>query len=215
MTEHRRLEKEILETSTREQHRIGHDLHDGICQQLAGIGFLSDILFDKLDEQKSPEAAAAKKITELVNLANKQTRGMARGLFPVRLEENGLISALEELAVNAGAFFNTKCEFHSEATVAIRDHTVARHLYYIAQESILNAVKHGKAEHIEIHLKAEGVDGCVLTVRDDGQGLPASPSETYGMGLRIMNYRARLIRAALQVNNRSSGGVEIVCRIIG
>ena len=215
VTEHRRLEKEILETSTREQHRIGHDLHDGVCQQLAGIGFLTDILFDQLDEQKRPEAKAAKKITELVNQANKQTRGMARGLFPVRLEENGLISALEELSVNAGAFFNTKCEFNYEASVAIRDHTVARHLYYIAQESILNAVKHGKARLIQIHLKAEGVDRCVLTVRDDGQGLPSNPAETYGMGLRIMNYRARLIRATLKVNNRQSGGVEIDCRIIG
>jgi PAS domain S-box-containing protein len=212
VTEHRRLEKEILEISTREQHRIGHDLHDGICQQLAGICFLSEILFNKLSQEKHPETEAVKKLTGLVNSVNKETRGVARGLFPVRLEENGLVSALKELANNTGAFFNTKCEFHLEALVTIRDHTVAQQLYYIAQESILNAVKHGKAQHIQIFLK-DGVDRCVLTVRDNGRGLPANPGEPSGMGLRIMNYRARLVNATLQVNNHAEGGVEVVCQL--
>lgn len=214
VTEHRRLEKEILEISTREQHRIGHDLHDGICQQLAGICFLSDTLFNKLDQAKHPETEAAKKLTGLVNKVNKEARGVARGLFPVRLEENGLVSALEELAANAGAFFNTKCEFVHDASVTIRDHTVAQQLYYIAQESILNAVKHGKARLIQIHLK-DGVDGCALTVRDDGQGMPSGSAESRGLGLRIMKYRARLISATLQVNNRPTGGVEVICRLPG
>jgi PAS domain S-box-containing protein len=212
VTEHRRLEKEILEISTREQHRIGHDLHDGICQQLAGICFLSEILFNKLSQSKHPETEAAKKLTGLVNSVNKETRGVARGLFPVRLEENGLVSALEELANNTGAFFNTRCEFHREAPVTIRDHIVAQQLYYIAQESILNAVKHGKAGLIQIFLR-DGVDRCVLTVRDNGRGLPANPGESNGMGLRIMDYRARLINATLQVSNRQEGGVEVVCEL--
>jgi PAS domain S-box-containing protein len=212
VTEHRRLEKEVLEISTREQHRIGHDLHDGICQQLAGICFLSEILFKKLDQAKHPETEAAKKLTGLVNAVNKETRGVARGLFPVRLEENGLFSALEELAKNTGAFFNTRCEFFHDSMVTIRDHIVAQQLYYIAQESILNAVKHGKASLIQIFLK-DGADHCSLIVRDNGRGLPASFSENTGMGLRIMNYRARLISATLQVSNRQEGGVEVLCQL--
>jgi len=212
VTEHRRLEKEILEISTREQHRIGHDLHDGICQQLAGICFLSEILFKNLEQVKHPETEAAKKLTGLVNAVNKETRGVARGLFPVRLEENGLISALEELAKNTGAFFNTRCEFFHDSMVTIRDHTVAHQLYFITQESILNAVKHGKANLIQIFLK-DGVDHCSLNVRDDGRGLPTSFSENNGMGLRIMKYRARLIGATLQVSNRQEGGVEVLCQL--
>jgi PAS domain S-box-containing protein len=213
VTEHRRLEKEILGISTREQHRIGHDLHDGICQQLSGICFLSEILFNNLDQAKHPETEAAKKLSRLVNSVNKETRGVARGLFPVRLEENGLVSALGELANNTGAFFNTKCEFHSDASVTISDHTVSQQLYYIAQEAILNAAKHGKAKLIQIRLK-NGPDGCVLTVLDDGRGMPATPSEIRGMGLRIMEYRARMIYATLEVNNHQLGGVEVVCRLV-
>ncbi len=214
VTERRRLEKEILEISTREQHRIGHDLHDGVCQQLAGIGFLSDILADKLEEQKRPEAAEAHSISELVNKANKQTRGVARGLFPVRLEENGLVSALEELAENAGGFLNTKCDFHCNGSIVIRDHAVGHHIYYIAQEAILNAVKHGKAGRIEVELAAHDGDGYLLAVRDDGVGITSGPAPARGMGIRIMKYRARMIDAELQVQPRAGGGTEVSCRFI-
>lgn len=212
VTERRRLEKEILEVSTREQHRIGHDLHDGVCQQLAGISCLSDILAGKLDEQGRPEAAEAHKITSLLNQANKQTRGVARGLFPVQLEENGLASALEELAENAGTFFGLRCEFRCEPLVVVRDHTVAQHLYFIAQEAIVNAVKHGKANWIELRLAAGENHESVLTIQDNGIGLAAPPAKSPGMGIRIMKYRARLIGAEVHVRSRAGGGTEVMCR---
>ncbi|HWW03115.1 MAG TPA: PAS domain S-box protein [Candidatus Acidoferrum sp.] len=211
VTERRRLEREILEVSTREQRRIGHDLHDGICQQLAGISCLTDILAGKLDEQGWPEAAEAHKITSLLNEVNKQTRGVARGLFPVQLEENGLVSALEELAENAGTFFTIRCEFRCETPVAVRDHAVAHHLYFIAQEAIVNAVKHGKADLVELRLAAEGGHGCVLTIQDNGAGLASPPAKSRGMGIRIMKYRARLIGAEVQIRSRAAGGTEVVC----
>jgi len=211
VTERRRLEREILEVSTREQHRIGHDLHDGVCQQLAGISCLSDILAGKLEQQGRPEAAEAHQITALLNQANKQTRGVARGLFPVQLEENGLISAFEELAENAGNFFQTRCEFHCETPVAVRDHAVAQHLYFIAQEAIVNAVRHGKASRIELRLARGDGHSCVLTIQDNGTGFSAPPAKTRGMGIRIMKYRARLIGAELQVRLRPGGGTEVIC----
>jgi PAS domain S-box-containing protein len=212
VSERRRLEKEILEVSTREQRRIGHDLHDGVCQQLAGISCLSDTLAGKLDEQSRPEAAVAHRITELVNQANKQTRGAARGLFPVRLEENGLISALEEVAQSATAFFDTRCEFQCESPVTVRDLTVAHHLYFIAQEAILNAVRHGKARLIKVRLAADGDNRGVLSVQDDGVGLSLPQGHNAGMGIRIMKYRARMIGGSVQILPRPGGGTEVLCR---
>jgi PAS domain S-box-containing protein len=214
VTERRRLEREILEISTREQRRIGHDLHDGVCQQLAGIGFLSDILADKLQEQNRPEAAEAQSIAELVNKANKQTRGVARGLFPVRLEENGLASALEELAESTGTFFNTPCELRCDSPVVIPDNTVAHHLYYIAQEAILNAIKHGNARRIEVQLTKSGDGGHLLSVRNDGAALALPSARNRGMGIRIMKYRARMIGATLQIDSPPGGGVEVACRFV-
>ncbi len=211
VTERRRLEKEIMEISTREQRRIGHDLHDGVCQQLAGIAFLSDTLADRLLEQRRPEAAEAEKITELVHKANKQTRGVARGLFPIQLEENGLVSALAELVEHAGVFFGTRCEFHCDAPILIRDETLAHHLYYLAREAILNAVKHGHAGRIEVRLETAEHGRFRLAVRDDGVGLASAPTAGHGMGIPIIKYRARVIGAEVQLSSRPDGGAEMVC----
>jgi signal transduction histidine kinase len=210
VTERRRLENEILEVSTREQRRIGHDLHDGVCQQLSGIAMISDILADKLEEQHNADAADAHKITELVNKANKQARGLARGLFPLQLEENGLVAALEELAENASAFFNTRCEFLCEAPVLV-EHMMAHHLFYIAQEAILNAVKHGKATFIQVQL-SPSPQGSQLTIRDNGCGVTFPLPNGSGMGIRIMKYRARMIGAEVDIAARPEGGTEVACR---
>src|SRR4029077_13388034 len=80
ITERKRLERELLEISNREQRRIGHDLHDGVCQQLAGIALMTSSLAEQLDEKRVPESAEAEKITSLLNTVIDQTRGVARGL---------------------------------------------------------------------------------------------------------------------------------------
>lgn len=213
VTERRRLEHEILEIAKRERMRIGHDLHDGVCQQQSGIVFLADILADKLEEQHRPEVTEARRITELLNNVNKQTRNVARGLFPVQLVENGLISGLRELTESTGAFFKVQCSFHCEGPVMIADHSAANHLYYIAQEAMVNAVKHGNAKYVEVRLMPNGMGGCILTISDDGVGMPPEPLRKLGMGLRIMHYRARMIGAELEVQPRPGHGTEVVCNL--
>jgi PAS domain S-box-containing protein len=208
ITERKRLEKEILEISNQEQRRIGHDLHDGVCQQLAGIAYRMDVLADELQEKGVAESAEAEKIGALINEAITQTRGVARGLFPVRLEENGLAMALEDLAANAQNLFKVHCELSCPESPAI-ENGVAQHLYYIAQEAVVNAVKHGNASRISISL-ARSNGRFALTVNDNGAGFQ-SPRESGGMGIRIMHYRARVIGAKLNLGSRSEGGAHVTC----
>ncbi len=210
ITERKRLEREILEISNREQRRIGHDLHDGVCQQLAGIAFMTETLADRLQEQSVPESTQAERITRLLNTVIHQTRGVARGLFPVRLEENGLASALEELAANASELFKIECRFVCEDPPAAVDNEVALHLYYIVLEAVANASKHGKAEHVTITLEP-AKDRYALSVRDDGAGFTPSRSPQTGMGVRIMHYRARVIGAILTLQSHPGTGTHVAC----
>ncbi len=210
ITERKRLEKEILEISNREQQRIGHDLHDGVCQQLAGIAYRVDILADQLQEKKFPEASEAERIGGLVNQAITQTRSVARGLFPVHLEESGLVLALEDLAANANNLFKIKCDFACEEPAPVLDHGAAAHLYYIAQEAVLNAVKHGKATHVKISLRH--VDGHFeLSIQDDGTGFQPVNGSAKGMGVRIMQYRAKTIGATLDLKSSAGNGTRVTC----
>jgi len=210
ITERKRLEKEILEVSNREQRRIGHDLHDGVCQQLAGIAYRVDILADQLQEKKVAESSEAERIGTLINEAITQTRSVARGLFPVRLEENGLIWALEDLVANVGSLFRIKCDLSCDETFPTVENDTALHLYYIVQEAVLNAAKHGNATRIIIAL-SRNEERLSLTIQDDGSGFELSGVNHSGMGIRIMRYRARVIGATLDLKSLPGQGTQITC----
>lgn len=212
ITERKRLEREILEISNREQRRIGHDLHDGVCQQLAGIAYMTASLTDSLQEKGAEEFSQAERIGSLLNAVMNQTRGVARGLFPVRLEENGLASALEELATNASELFKVSCRFVADQPPEAVDNGIALHLYYIALEAVANAAKHGKSGNIVIGLAPAG-DRYELSIRDDGIGFHTS-SNSSGMGIRIMRYRARVIGATLSLQSQPGSGTHVICQFL-
>ncbi len=212
ITERKRLEKEILEISAREQRRIGQDLHDGLGQHLTGIAFLSKVLEQKLAAKSFGEAAQAAEIVTLVNQAVTQTRDLGRGLCPVQLEAHGLVAALQELASTTESLFNVTCRFQSEHTILVHDNAVATHLYYIAQEAVSNAIKHGKAQDIVFGLMAAH-DRITLTVMDDGIGFPEVLEKHTGMGLHIMNYRARMIDGSLTVQRNADRGTTVTCSV--
>jgi two-component system sensor kinase FixL len=172
ITERKRLEREILEISEREQRRIGHDLHDGLCQHLAGIEMMSQVLEQKLSSRSRDAARRAGEIAKNVRDAISQTRSLARGLSPVTLESEGLMSALQELAENTGTIFHVVCRFDCNPPVSVADHAVATHLFRLAQEAVANAIKHGRAKRISIRLTGER-GRVVLKVDDDGAGFPA------------------------------------------
>jgi PAS domain S-box-containing protein len=210
ITERKRLEREILEISDREQRRIGHDLHDGLCQHLAGIELMSQVLEQKLTPQSKDAAKRASDIAKYVREAIGQTRSLARGLSPVTLESEGLTSALHELAVNAEKLFNVKCHFEGDSQVSVNNHAMATHLFRLAQEAVSNAIKHGKAGQISIHLKADP-GRIYLAVNDNGKGFPKKSPKFKGMGLRIMQFRTGIIGGILTIERNADGGTSVIC----
>ncbi len=210
ITERKRLEREILEISDREQRRIGHDLHDGLCQHLAGIELMSQVLEQKLTPRSKDAAKRAGDIAKNVREAIGQTRSLARGLSPVTLESEGLTSALHELAVNTEKLFNVECRFDADSDVSVPNHAVATHLFRLAQEAVSNAIKHGKAKRISIHLKADP-GRLYLAVNDSGRGMPAEIPNPKGMGLRIMQSRVGMIGGTLTIERNAGGGTSVIC----
>jgi PAS domain S-box-containing protein len=210
ITEKKRLEKSILEVSGREQRRIGQDLHDGLGQHLTGIAFLAKVQEQNLAAQGLVEAAAAGKIVRLVNEAIYKTRELSRGLHPVLSEPNGLVMALQQLALEVEDVFHVPCRFEVGEDLFIYDENVATHLFRIGQEAVHNAIKHARPNHIRIVLSSLKTGGA-LTVTDNGRGLPADARTRTGMGLNIMNYRAGMIGGSLEVERRSGGGTRVTC----
>jgi two-component system sensor kinase FixL len=212
ISERRRLERQVLDAAAEEQRRIGHDLHDGLCQQLAGIAFANEVLSQKLFGRGAPEAATAEKIGKLVDDAITQARQLARGLQPVTLEAGGLTGALRGLCSKVEETFHVSCIFECDNLVLVHDNAAATHLYRIAQEAVSNAIKHGKARTIIMELSLIE-NGLILRVSDDGIGFSAQNTGGPGIGMHSMAYRARIIGGNLDVQRGPRGGTVVTCTI--
>src|SRR6185503_10762854 len=189
-TAQRRLEQEVLTISTREQQRIGKDLHDDLGQLLTGLGFLAQALEQKL-AQKTPDAAAdASQIGQLAAQALAHTRTLSSGLFPVELETKGLVPALQELAYNVEKLLRISCTVEATPGLEVSDNPSAEQIYRLVQEAVSNAAKHGRAKNIVISLTAKQT-GTVVKVQDNGTAIPRTALDRPGMGIRIMRYRAQ------------------------
>jgi signal transduction histidine kinase len=208
--ERTRLEKELLEIAESEQRRIGHDLHDSLGQHLTATALAGKILAKRLANKTAVEPATADRVVVMIEEAIDLTRNLARTLHPIELGADGLAVALQNLATNLSKAFNISCRFQNSGNVVLPDPKAGIHLYRIAQEAASNAIRHGHARNIAISLDATS-KSLMLSITDDGTGLPENGRTKKGMGLQIMNYRAGMIGATFDIQNLPAGGTRAVC----
>jgi len=204
------LEQQILEISEREKRRIGQDLHDGLGQELAGIGFLASSLRGKLAKISREDAANVARISKLLSGAIQQVRALSRGLHPVKADPEALMSALTELAGSVRKLQGIACSFKCPRPVRVHDQHVATNLYRIAQEAVHNALRHGRPKRIWLSLTQD--DGALtLEVRDNGSGIKKRRRSHKGIGLEIMRYRATIMGASCSVEPGPRRGTVVRC----
>lgn len=212
ITETRRLEQEILHISEHEQRRLGQDLHDDLGQRLTGIAFLSKALTQRLASRSASEAHDAATLNDLLNAALSQTRKLARCLYPVELETQGLRAALQSFAASVEALWDVSCKVLDHEEWNAFDQRIAIHLYRIVQEAVTNAIKHGRARRVEVRLEGKP-DNALITVQDDGHGFPAPENKTTEFGLQIMRHRASMIRGTLEIRPTADRGTLVMCQV--
>lgn len=204
MTERVRLESALLGVSEREQRRIGHELHDSLCQHLTGTALAAQVLSGELAGRGIEEARKADHLVTLIEDGIDLSRSLARGLAPLELDAEGLAEALRELAAVTTAAGQVKCQVLVQASLTVNYSESATQLFRIAQEAVRNALKHAAATLITIRLE-QNEKGVSLVVEDDGNGLPDSWMNREGMGMRIMRYRATMVGAEFSVRRLERG----------
>jgi PAS domain S-box-containing protein len=207
------LQREVLAMTAREQRQIGQELHDGVGQELTGLGLMAQSLTQRL---RLPEAAAEKRIALRLlaglDSLHQKVRELSRGLIPVHVENRGLSAALDELAARTTEASGISVTAECPDWVELPDHATATELFYIAQEAVSNALRHGRPRNIRLTLLTEP-DGLRLRIKDDGIGLPDALEQGDGLGLRIMQHRAGLIGGVLQIGPSQGGGTVVTCTL--
>jgi len=232
ISERKRLQAHILDISSEEQSRIGHELHDGTQQELTGMSLFAGTLCELLDNavhrdtqdsqawtmdndtlMKLKQTSA--RLLEGLKKAYEHVHKLSHGIMPVHIDAEGLRSALAELASTTNDLQHVNCRIDFSGAVSVPSNQIATQLYRIAQESLNNAMHHGQADDIHIALMQQP-NQIILEIRDNGIGMKEQPRREgrkggRGMGLRIMDYRASLLGGFLQVESNVDSGVTIRC----
>lgn len=209
------VQREITSVTDRERQRIGHELHDGLGQYLAGLAFRCKALEQSLSSQPALEQQRlyAKELTEMISNAIRQARLLARGLDPIELDNGDLMPAFEQLADEIQHTYSIACLFQSNTRSSVRViDSVGMALYRICQEAVHNGVRHGGARNVRIQLSVadQVLRLCVL---DDGKGFVPGPGRSAGMGLHIMKYRAEQIGGSLAITSVPGEGTQVICTL--
>jgi signal transduction histidine kinase len=206
----RRLEREMIEVSAREQVRLAQDLHDGLGQYLSAMAFHARMLTDDLRQQRSLHTQQAERIVELIRLTNQVTRRLDRALRVPEAGEGGLFAAIRALAGEFEQLTGVRCELETVESPIVLDEFRTLMVFRIVQEAFNNAVKHSNPRVIRVGFLT-GDHTMVVRVVHDGEGIPVKPEREPGTGLRIMKLRAELIGAILDIGPVESGGYQVKC----
>jgi PAS domain S-box-containing protein len=212
ITERKEINRRLLAAAEQERRRLGQDLHDDLCQRLAAIKLRCGLLERELARGNSPHTPVAAQLTAAIADATALSRSFARGLAPVALDSEGLVSALEVLTRSAGTIFGISMRFECSQTISVLDPDTATHIYRIAQELISNAAKHARPTRILVQLNQEP-ERLLLEVENDGAPFVASETTGDQMGLHFLRSRADAIGAALAFvpGTTPNGGTRAQC----
>jgi len=204
------LEGEILSISDREQQRLGEELHDGLCQQLAAIGLMTRATALRLKNHRVIQVEDLENITRLINDSAISARKLARDLHRDEIDAAGFLQALQDLVRRK--IWTTPCRLELRSNVHLSDDKAAAQLYRILREAVVNAHKHSQATEIVLEV-ARSNGELVLSVTDNGTGFNSKGRRGLGLGFHIMKHRAQSIGARLEFERPRRGGARVVCRL--
>jgi DNA-binding LacI/PurR family transcriptional regulator/signal transduction histidine kinase len=212
MARRKSLERELLEISNRIVGKIGQDIHDNLCQDIAGLGIMAAVLEGKLRRGgMAEESEAAAALARAAGETAARAKGIARGLYPAELEAKGIVGAVERLVQSARDREGVAIKIEVTKGFAVRDSEKALHLYRIVQEALNNSLRHSFAKEIRVGLYMDR-ETVTAEVSDDGIGIPPADREENGMGLHILRYRASVIGGELRIRSRDRG-TTVTCRV--
>lgn len=196
-----KVEAEVLRISEIERQRFSLDLHDDICQRLAGIAMLCRSYSKKEDGSNKEEMI---ELSELINDTLTRTRQYAHNSYPVELQDFSLTKSINNLCNSFGMQNGIPVSFVCKIDDSISfTNTEKLNIFRIIQESLHNVYKHAQAKNVivKIEKKANKVKFYII---DDGNGLKKEQLKNKGLGLTSMQYRANQIGAELSIKNNST-----------
>ncbi len=198
------VEAEILKISELERQRFSNDLHDDICQRLAGISMLCR----SYSNQAQPvEKNQMLELAQLIGETLQTTRQYAHNSYPMELESLGMNHSLSNLCDSFEAQSGIHCSYEWGMPKGVHFDKIQKlNIFRIIQEALHNIMKHSKAKNVLVSVKPDSRK-TVIQVIDDGVGFVMAPGQSgKGLGLNSMQYRANQIGASFVIKSNKPQG---------
>ena len=209
VTEQRRLERDLVDVTTREQQRLSTEIHEGLGQELIGIS----LMLKGLEKESIRNPAALQESLDVIGNQISRTIGTARsvatGLAPLQLAGGSLEGALRQLADRTREAFGVRVDLQFDMDGTPVGASEADHVYRIVRESVNNATRHGGCSVIEIELRVTE-NKLSLSISDDGLGYQRGTLVGSDIGLRMINHRARMMGGEMHLETPRRGGSRVV-----
>jgi PAS domain S-box-containing protein len=209
VTDRNRLRSAFLDSTDRAERQLSRELHDGLGPDLAALSLFARALRTQVERGEMPSSTALETIEKVAQRAVATCRGIAHGLSALGETGGNLYQALHNLPerFQHEGPPTLKVAVIGESTLTLAEAT-QHHILRVAQEAVANALKHARAQHIEVVFE-NSPTVVTLTVRDDGVGLPPIAKLRVGLGRASMRYRASAIGGGLYIRTLNSGGTEV------
>ncbi|HUX72720.1 MAG TPA: ATP-binding protein [Steroidobacteraceae bacterium] len=211
--EQRRELASLADQRVEEERRlIAHELHDEFGQSVTAIRSLALAIATQGGARDKATGDVARMISDEAARLYDAMHGLIPRLAPLSLDTMGLTATLDNLVRDWQ-------RRHPSILLALRQSlpadlgpSVTLAIYRLVQEGLINALRHAKPSRIDIEVQADA-ERIVVTIDDDGIGLPAEWARPGHFGLRGLAERVAALGGVFQVGNRAATGVRLRAEI--
>jgi signal transduction histidine kinase/DNA-binding LacI/PurR family transcriptional regulator len=208
ITQQNQLENEILTIAEEERVRIGMEIHDDICQQIAALSIYAGIIRDEVGEL-GKASTELNKLIELIHNLQIRVQAISKGLFPKDVGSAPITEVIQKFLSEIEKQTGFTCAFEAKPEQAGINLTFDSqfHLFRIVQEIVQNALKHANASKLNF-LMEEKPHEIHLLYKDNGKGFDKLSQK--GAELRTIRYRVAQISGHLTVGNSPEGDGAVI-----
>ncbi len=214
--ERSRATRHALLASDLERRRIAAQLHDGVIQDLAGLGYALPGAVRELrpDGDLSAARALIERATGLIQRDTAMLRSLMADIYPPDLQGEGLRDAIQQLVHAEATEGRLEAQLSIGSQLAI-SHDAGRLVYRIIREGLRNVVKHAYARRVSVELTQEHPDNVVVRIVDDGRGPAADPGQSPEghLGLRLLRDAVSDVGGELELSPGAPNGSVLVARL--
>jgi two-component system, NarL family, sensor histidine kinase UhpB len=212
LEERRELSKVVEQRLEEERRLIAHELHDEFGQSVTAIRSLAQAIATQGGLKDPATGEAAKLISDEAARLYDNMHGLIPRLTPLSLDTIGLAATLESLVRDWQRRYPSIRLSVKQDVKGELGPSVALALYRVAQEGLINALRHAQPSRVEIEVRSDE-EQSVVTITDDGVGLPADWARPGHFGLRGLAERVEHLGGTFEVGNQPTRGVRLTARV--